>query len=869
MEKLFLSVLVLACTIQLNAQTVIFSENFDTLPLSVTARSSGTSPSWSLNTNLQTSGTRSDSAIVQQGDSLFLETDTFNTIGFSFVSLRFNQICKIDFFDKAIIQYSTNSGSTWTQLTGNEYNGTGLFNQNSFSAISYSIWNILSPTAVPTNSWWRTENFTLNAIAGQSQLKVRFVLIDADNNGAVNNYGWVLDDIEITGSPCELIPPSISLTGTINQGQVFGTGPYTVEATIQDASGIASASLTYQKNSLSPSTLPMTLNASSNYQAQIPSAVIGDTICYFIEATDASTCSNQSRFPSSGCIEFIVTTNPPPSCIGSPIVPSNYTETFATFTPGNGSNNPGVLRNDWENETNDNSDWFVFNRATASFNTGPSADNSPGDANYMYIESTGNFNSTAILNTPCYDFTSFIAPKFSFYYHMLGATMGELHLDIFFGGNWILDIMPPIVGNQGNQWLYREIVLSPYAGNIVKLRFRGITGRSFTSDIAIDDIEIFEPIANNLSLSAIISPSSNSCSGSVNELLTVQIENLGGRIQDTIPLAYQVNNGTIYLDTLLNANLQPFTSINHTFSQSFNMSIPGSYTFNTWVNLPVDGDRSNDSLLNRTATSASILTNFPDTFDFDNFTVGVPGVLLGGWTNDPSDAIDWNVGTGNTISGGTGPSSDTISGSGNYLYIEATGANLGAEASLMSPCFDLINLNRPEVKFYYHMLGTQMGELHFDIQINGFLFKDFVLPIIGNQGDRWIEKTIDLSAFTGTVKVIFRAIRGNGFRSDIAIDGFTIRDAQPVGINKLKFIEETKIKLYPNPVSNQLTIEVDDLENFTIREVEIFDAQGRLVNQHLLKSNRTELNFESFPKGIYIFKFSTPNGIETKKIIKL
>ena len=50
--------------------------------------------------------------------------------------------------------------------------------------------------------------------------------------------------------------------------------------------------------------------------------------------------------------------------------------------------------------------------------------------------------------------------------------------------------MPPITGNQGNSWQQKVVSLGSFAGDIINIRFRGITGTDFTSDLAIDDINI-------------------------------------------------------------------------------------------------------------------------------------------------------------------------------------------------------------------------------------------------------------------------------------------------------------------------------------------------------------------------------------------
>jgi hypothetical protein len=139
----------------------------------------------------------------------------------------------------------------------------------------------------------------------------------------------------------------------------------------------------------------------------------------------------------------------------------------------------------------DDIDWRTFEGPSPSTQTGPDMDYAPGTAtgNYLYLEASLCFNKTAILYTPCIDLTTFANPTLSFAYHMYGTGMGSLHVDIYSGGSWINDVFTQS-GNQGNQWLDTNISLSPYSGQIIVIRFRGITGNAYTGDMAIDDIQI-------------------------------------------------------------------------------------------------------------------------------------------------------------------------------------------------------------------------------------------------------------------------------------------------------------------------------------------------------------------------------------------
>lgn len=157
--------------------------------------------------------------------------------------------------------------------------------------------------------------------------------------------------------------------------------------------------------------------------------------------------------------------------------------------------------------------------------------------------------------------------------------------------------------------------------------------------------------------------------------------------------------------------------------------------------------------------------------DFEN-----SGNLPYAWINANYDDIDWIVNSGGTPSSGTGPSGDHTTGSGYYMYIEASNPNYpDKEACLETPLFDLAGMNTAEMKFWYHMYGSGMGSLHVDIYSGGTWFNDVMPAISGNQNNVWHEMTIDLASYIGQgIKIRFRGITGSSYTSDIAIDDFWI-----------------------------------------------------------------------------------------------
>lgn len=160
--------------------------------------------------------------------------------------------------------------------------------------------------------------------------------------------------------------------------------------------------------------------------------------------------------------------------------------TYNTFPYSEGfENGLGI----WSQEVTDSLDWRLDEAGTSSSNTGPST--AKEGTTYLYIEATNNTpNKMANIKSPCMDLSAMTNPGISFAYHMYGSGMGSLALQISTdeGNNWIE--LWSESGDQGDEWKTETIALANYAGQTVQLRFSGITGPSFRSDMAIDELTI-------------------------------------------------------------------------------------------------------------------------------------------------------------------------------------------------------------------------------------------------------------------------------------------------------------------------------------------------------------------------------------------
>ena len=84
------------------------------------------------------------------------------------------------------------------------------------------------------------------------------------------------------------------------------------------------------------------------------------------------------------------------------------------------------------------------------------------------------------------------------------------------------------------------------------------------------------------------------------------------------------------------------------------------------------------------------------------------------------------------------------------------------------------------------------------------------------------------------------------------------------GTNALSHLVEENLRVYPNPVSDRLNIELASLA----KNVQVIDVSGRIIFSEDLESSSFSLDLSSFNSGIYFLRIETLNGVQNRKIVK-
>ncbi len=818
MKKLLLLALVSLFINATGQQTVLFHENFD-LPSGPDSVSSGYTGSpninkWNDTTFLSTSPTQSYHASgTVSGTQVYFETQSFSTIGANAVYLSFNHIAKIYFLNSCKVYFSINNGANWNQVTSSNYlgNSVNFISQSEFSEASYfpqgNLWQFQT-NSTPQPSWWISELFDISSLVqstsgtGYPQVKLRFVAQFTNTPVTGFQAGWFIDDIKVIGAPCEIEEPKISfitvgssctaklLSGSYEYSPTFSRQS---QFNITDNVQVDSVRVVEIVNSGSPQYTRLT-NPGNIYTHQFSGYALNDTVKWAVEAYD--TCGNIGRFPSTGYYTFNLE-NPIQKCDGGTCAEShNLIDSFPWkqdfdgpgWIAGNGSHgsNRGSYPLDefyeFSPSINSLQGWSVNDGTTSTVATGPVGDHTTGTGKYLYSEFTNIIGpSLAFFTLPCIDIRDSSHLVFSFYYHMYGSDIDKIRVDIDttpgMTPDWNIElkILREQQSSGNDVWKKATINLEPFRGKIVKLRImgQGLDINQGVADIAIDDIEIVAAPPSDVALFSLMSPDNEPCKGSTGLPVTIALANKGHEALPTIPVAYQLNNGTIVRDTIINTTAGLTDTLTFSFAQNLSFNPAVAHTFKVWSELSGDADLSSDTLvLNIPILNDRFINIFPYFENFEQSAVssnGIGNLNTTKWTGGSFDTTQpaWFVVSGNFSNAIYGPPA-ALGINKKALTLKTSPQSPTANAFLISGCIDLTNVANPQLAFQYHMNSSNQFEIM--VREEGGQWNIFSMPNPpGNVFKELMQGfRLDLSAYGGKkIRIAFRGFPGNDYSGTI------------------------------------------------------------------------------------------------------
>jgi hypothetical protein len=84
----------------------------------------------------------------------------------------------------------------------------------------------------------------------------------------------------------------------------------------------------------------------------------------------------------------------------------------------------------------------------------------------------------------------------------------------------------------------------------------------------------------------------------------------------------------------------------------------------------------------------------------------------------------------------------------------------------------------------------------------------------------------------------------------------------------VEYIAQTEIKIYPNPTTEKVTLEIAGWETLQTGVFKLFTMNGQLLQERPVHSVATEISLAGLAKGAYILKVEINDYTEDWKIIK-
>ena len=495
----------------------------------------------------------------------------------------------------------------------------------------------------------------------------------------------------------------------------------------------------------------------------------------------------------------------------------------------------------------DDIDWRVGKGETPSPNTGPSQDAEPGTAqgNYLYVEASyGCEEQKASLLTPCIDISNGGA-RLAYSYHMYGSEMGTLHVDVLVDGEWHKNVVSPVSGGQGNAWIRDSVDLTGFQGERLTVRFRGITGDGFHSDLSLDNIRLIN--VEKPPDAGFVTTPQNTCLGEV-----VTLEDTSKGAIDSIE--WQVTPGS---PAYVNGTGPKDKQAELLFNSS------GSYQ----VRLVASNAYGSDTVIKTDHIQVGATGQVPFSEDFDGASYPPEGwrVINGG------GATTWD--RSSSIAQPDG-------GGGRSAFVQNFGYNDGGiQDELQSEVVDISALNDPHLSFElsyaredasnYESLqvavsgdcGANDSIVYFEYGEDLATAPDTSAYWIPESYRDWRKVLIDLGPFKGSKEMVLSFINVNGDGNNLYIDNINIRE-NPTSISD----NDGAIgphSVYPNPAKERLMIEgelasggtlglrIDDFRGRTVKELSKNMGKGRYL---------TNLDVRSLEPGVYFLKIRTPGG---------
>jgi len=507
-----------------------------------------------------------------------------------------------------------------------------------------------------------------------------------------------------------------------------------------------------------------------------------------------------------------------------------------------------------------------------------------------------NLNSSTLPFDTCYLYTPFFnlnnttLPKLSFWQNRsIGFAKFKVEYEINSNGLWTtLGVLNDANGINwynsnssvddywdfsSNGWIKCSYNLSNFISNsVIRFRFSFTDDGGNTDGVSIDDFEVTQLFANDISPISIVSPGTEATAG-INNNLKIVIKNNGSSTLTNTSIKYKLNNGPIIPYTWT-GNLA-YNATDTVSLTSFNPNT-GTNTLKIYTDFTNDANRFNDTI---SFTFIGILSAPLPYFENFDITINTWNPAIAGLTS-----TNWELGTPNYST-----TNSTYSGSNCWdINLSSSYGNLALNY-LYSPIFTLQNVVSSQLNFWLNY-NTEIGcdGLRLEYSTNGTSwqvlgtlndanasnwYSNLILSQnkpgwTGNSGG-WINATYQTNFLNGSAYLRFRFVFTSDFSfsgAGVSVDDFSL--SQTVSLNEIG--NKLDWHVFPNPTSDILNL-VSGIK-ISNSQISIHDVLGKEVfNSNNLNLNAGELfsiNTSEFAAGIYSISIMQKEKIQVVKFIK-
>ncbi|MFH0895132.1 MAG: T9SS type A sorting domain-containing protein [Bacteroidota bacterium] len=347
---------------------------------------------------------------------------------------------------------------------------------------------------------------------------------------------------------------------------------------------------------------------------------------------------------------------------------------------------------------------------------------------------------------------------------------------------------------------------------------------------------------HDLSISSAVSPES-SCFVAPNENLIVRIQNNGLSDEFNFNVYYQVNGAApvfvLYTDTI-----HPAEEVVFQLSNSIDMTTAGMYNFTVYTSLPLDGDKTDDTLRFSAEHQVNLIPpiyqGFNGALDFQGWEVLDANLDGYTWNYVPLAGVN---GTG-SFEYSYNDVNDTIIAD-DWLFTRCIGLAQGF-TYFVGISYKAFSYNHPEkFKLCY---GQMPDSASMDSSILN-------MPNVVNTN---FNDTI-ITMISPSTGAFFFGVKcySNANRWKLNIDDFTI-----TALPGFADISTFDFNVYPNPASDQIFIAASE----KIDRVSIIDLMGRIIFEMKPGQKSFSLKIPQIADGQYILQCEGEKGSTVKRI---